>query len=736
MNEVNFQIIKSLKKLCKGNPALGENPFVVTGASGFLGFNLVRIFQQVGLHGVGMDMREQPPQLESFSSHENFTFLKGDLSSSGSIKGNLERLPEKFTLVHLASPATHAYLESHVSDMSSFHEGFLDFLKLEKEIFENMTRYFQGRINYVVYISSIDVYGRAIPADKEGAITELTEPQPSSSYGLSKLFGEKLWNCYCIEQNINLAVLRLGHIYGDFEHLFYRRAIPQFLSKGIAGQKIEIYGDGLDRRQYIHCVDIAETILRCLINQISNTYLVVNPNILTIENLASLCLKLTERNQTEKIKLSQGMQKKMYPHVFASENSLKDLGFIPSVDIRDGLKSAIEIMKKIPKALDKGKEEISKIDTDDKNYQPKSEDRTSQRLQNISSAEQKNNSCLITGISGHLGTACLKALLNDKKNDWSIVGIVNRDQSMKRMTILVNSLGDSGQRVRLVKEDLCSPEFQESSIWEDEYDFVIHSAGYIGSGKSSSGSVGQQVDDKSSGGGFTDTNAIATSNLLRAIVCRKIDVGKFVYISSGAVYGRSGILTEDHLLEPNDNYGASKLTGEKIVSCFSNTESVPAIILRVAGIYGPGESLARATTSFIESAQKGKPIHIRADGEQKRNYAYVMDVAKNILECFYSSELENGIQTLNCGSTNAHTVGELANACCRAWAEYYEQNTEVGSESSKIIFNGGEEPDFILDMNKAVNLGLRLETPLLEGIKKQVNWVAAGGNPEDSYWFM
>lgn len=124
-------------------------------------------------------------------------------------------------------------------------------------------------------------------------------------------------------------------------------------------------------------------------------------------------------------------------------------------------------------------------------------------------------------------------------------------------------------------------------------------------------------------------NISMTSNLSNLVTERSIS--HLIYISTVDVYGRKALilpLNETSRIQPSDYYAISKLTSELILkqTCFDN--QIQFSILRLPGIYGPGDSHNSPIRVFIDSIFRGKRINIAGDGTQLRDFVYINDVGE------------------------------------------------------------------------------------------------------------
>lgn len=128
------------------------------------------------------------------------------------------------------------------------------------------------------------------------------------------------------------------------------------------------------------------------------------------------------------------------------------------------------------------------------------------------------------------------------------------------------------------------------------------------------------------------TNIIGYIRLIEK--CREIGVRKFIYASSAAVYGFSGVseLNEDSDVAPISPYGLEKLINERYASLYSSLYGLECIGLRFFNVYGPRQdpksSYAGVISKFLYNANGGLPLVINGDGSQSRDFVSVFDIVK------------------------------------------------------------------------------------------------------------
>ena len=136
---------------------------------------------------------------------------------------------------------------------------------------------------------------------------------------------------------------------------------------------------------------------------------------------------------------------------------------------------------------------------------------------------------------------------------------------------------------------------------------------------------------------FVDTNVRGTLNLLELSVKYKVE--KFHHISTDEVYGALGYddapFTEETPYNPQNPYSASKAASDHFVTAFGNTYGLPIIITNCSNNYGPRQHKEKLIPKTIRNIIDGKKIPIYAQGQNIRDWIYVEDHCRGILDVWY-----------------------------------------------------------------------------------------------------
>jgi UDP-glucose 4-epimerase len=125
---------------------------------------------------------------------------------------------------------------------------------------------------------------------------------------------------------------------------------------------------------------------------------------------------------------------------------------------------------------------------------------------------------------------------------------------------------------------------------------------------------------------YTVNNIEATQVLLEA-ACAVPTLERMVYASSSSVYG-DGVtmpMREDALPQPVSPYGVTKLAAEQLCYLYHVNYGVPTVSLRYFTVYGPRQRPDMGFHKFLRAAIRGEPITVFGDGEQTRDFTFVVD---------------------------------------------------------------------------------------------------------------
>ena len=159
-------------------------------------------------------------------------------------------------------------------------------------------------------------------------------------------------------------------------------------------------------------------------------------------------------------------------------------------------------------------------------------------------------------------------------------------------------------------------------------------------------------------------NTIGTCNVLQC--AREVGAKKVLYSSTSSGYGLNeapNIETQpDDCLNP---YSVSKIAGEKLCKMYTDLYGLNTIIFRYFNVFGERAprkgQYAPVTGIFLRQKEAGEPLTIVGDGEQRRDYIYVKDVANaNVMAAISNPDDDAYGQVYNVGSGKNYSVNEIA----------------------------------------------------------------------------
>jgi UDP-glucose 4-epimerase len=202
-------------------------------------------------------------------------------------------------------------------------------------------------------------------------------------------------------------------------------------------------------------------------------------------------------------------------------------------------------------------------------------------------------------------------------------------------------------------------------------------------------------------------NVVGALNVLLA--ARAAGVRRVIYSGSSSVYGEQPRLplSESMTPRPLSPYALQKLMGEEYVRMFHRLYGMGAVVLRYFSVYGPRMDLegAYATVigAFVRARREGRPLEIRGDGEQRRDFTHVRDVVRANLAAM-DCALEDG-SAINVGRGQARSVNQIA--------------ALVGGARVTVAPRPGEPRDTLADLARSrAILGWTPEVETEEGVRE------------------
>jgi nucleoside-diphosphate-sugar epimerase len=236
---------------------------------------------------------------------------------------------------------------------------------------------------------------------------------------------------------------------------------------------------------------------------------------------------------------------------------------------------------------------------------------------------------LLTGATGFVGHHMLEHFLSN--TDYNVVCLI-RNAGAKLQYVLGQHLARN-KRIQLVYE----------LPIDCKIDYVVHCAANA-----------QVADTLKNPLKAVDDNVIFTAGLLDYVKNNCQHLRRFVYLSSGEVYGPNKTAyswTEQDKLDCRSPYSATKAAGEMLVSAWAQSYNIPSVILRPQNIYGPRQLSTKFFSLVIRAVQSGQTVTLHGDQQgrtDQRAWLHVSDCVSAV-DLLLDYPLDHIIDTFNLG---------------------------------------------------------------------------------------
>lgn len=277
--------------------------------------------------------------------------------------------------------------------------------------------------------------------------------------------------------------------------------------------------------------------------------------------------------------------------------------------------------------------------------------------------------------------------------------------------------------MEVVNADIADASNLEAAVEKIEAEAVVHLAAQPG--------VRYSIDNPRA---YIDTNLVGFGNVLE--VCRRANIKHLVYASSSSVYGanvKSPFSVSDPVDHPISLYAATKKANELMAHTYSHLFGLPTTGLRFFTAYGPWGRPDMATWKFVEAILDDKSIDVYNKGEMKRDFTYIDDVAKGVVEVLKRApKPDNDWDKRNPepGSSYApFRVYNLGNNRAVKLLDFIGTLEEIlgkKAEMNLLPLQAGDVLDTCADIDELMHdFDFRPQTELREGLKQFVDWFLA-----------
>ena len=309
---------------------------VVTGCSGFIGFHLSNSLLDSDHKVIGIDslnnaydVKLKEKRLEELNKKENFLFLNNNLSEQNSL--DEVKKHELSTFYHLAARAgvRQSFLDpnSYIEDNTLATTNISNFCK-------------EMSVQDLILASTSSIYG---DSGENLMVEEKDEKiKPPSVYASTKLSGESLSKIILEDTSTNLIISRFFTVYGPFGRP--DMSILRFIHWIINEEKVQVFGDGEQRRSFTYVKDVVDALLKMSGLEKSHTFNVGSNMTVSLNDV----IKLIEEYSGKSANIENLERAYKDPDVVRPnlENIKKIIGWEPTTKIEEGVEKTVAWYKK------------------------------------------------------------------------------------------------------------------------------------------------------------------------------------------------------------------------------------------------------------------------------------------------------------------------------------------------------------------------------------------------------
>lgn len=303
---------------------------LVTGGAGFIGSCFVRhiLNKHPDYKVINLDILTYAGNLENLSDvkdNPNYKFIHGNICDKKLVRDLISQVD------WVVNFAAESHVDRSITNPEIFIEtnvqGTLNLLQASKEI--GIERYLQ--------VSTDEVYGSL---GATGYFYETTPIQPNSPYSASKASADMLVRAYYETYKLPVLTTRCSNNYGPYQ--YPEKLIPFFISQLLKGEKVPVYGDGLNVRDWLYVYDHCEAIDVVLHKgKVGEVYNIGGHNEKTNMEITKLVLSAMGKDESS-IKYVEDRLGHDKRYAIDNTKIQTELGWKPSLTFEEGIKLTID----------------------------------------------------------------------------------------------------------------------------------------------------------------------------------------------------------------------------------------------------------------------------------------------------------------------------------------------------------------------------------------------------------
>ena len=268
---------------------MNEKTVLITGGSGFIGSNLIRLLREESAYRVinldKLTYAANPETLADLQSDAGYIFVQGDIGNRELVRWIFKQY-QPVGILNLAA-------ESHVDRSIEAPDDFVQTNVVGTfRLLDESLAYWRTLGNDLkkdfrfLHISTDEVFGEL---GKEGFFTEESRYSPNSPYSASKAASDHFVRAYHHTYRLPVLLTNCSNNYGPYQ--FPEKLIPMMIFNALRGELLPVYGDGSNVRDWIHVEDHCRAILSVFERgQLGETYVIgANSEAKNIDLVQTIC---------------------------------------------------------------------------------------------------------------------------------------------------------------------------------------------------------------------------------------------------------------------------------------------------------------------------------------------------------------------------------------------------------------------------------------------------------------
>lgn len=326
-------------------------------------------------------------------------------------------------------------------------------------------------------------------------------------------------------------------------------------------------------------------------------------------------------------------------------------------------------------------------------------------------------SILVTGSAGFIGSNFILNWMNHYNEKIIALDKLTYAGNLENLKSI-----EKHDNYKFIKGDIGDSQLVESLLIENKPRAIINFA------------AESHVDRSiSSPFNFIETNIMGTYKMLEQVLKYFDGLSKsaknnfrFLHVSTDEVFGSldksEQPFKESNKYKPNSPYSASKASSDHLVRAWNHTYGLPVITTNCSNNYGPYHFPEKLIPLCILKALDGQSLPIYGDGQQIRDWLYVVDHCKGIDTVLNKGNIG---ETYNIGGNNEKTNLDVVNILCDLLDEL-RPRADGDSYKKQIIFvddRPGHDKRYAINSSKITKeLGWKPEETFHTGMRKTINW--------------